>query len=58
MRTITQLSFDFTPPIHRLTMARERVSWRVQALAQRHGLPMSQAAVYAAEMCLPAGRVR
>jgi len=33
-------------------------SWRIQAIAQRHSLPMAQASIYAQEMGLPVGEVR
>lgn len=36
----------------------QRPKWRVRRIADRHGLPIAQAAFYAREMRLPVGEVR
>jgi len=53
--TLSQLEFDFTPPLYCPGKARRPVSWREKQLAQKYLIPLSQATVYAAEMGLPTG---
>ena len=45
-------------PTERPAEDHQRVSWRVRALAVRCRTPLSQAAIYAAEMDLPGTRRR
>lgn len=48
-----QLNFDFSTSIIRHIKAPPCVPWQVKAIAQRHSLPMAQAAFYAQEMGFP-----
>ena len=56
--TLRQLAFNFNIPMMRHTEARQRTSWRVNALAQRHHLPIALASIIATEMGLHVGEVR
>jgi len=58
MPNLHQLTFDFNVPIMPLTGARQRVSWRIRALVQRHHLPLAQAAIIAAEIGIQEGEIR
>ena len=58
MTNIIPLSDFGHHPSERPAGAHQRVSWRVKAIAERHRIPLAQAAVYAAEMGLPGDRRR